>query len=302
MTFYSQKDSRWSSYKYYGNNSIGASGCFVVSLAMLDGRTPPEVADIIKNAGGFASGGLLISDVAASALGLEYNGKSDKPDGVCIAETDHYKNQGYPQHFFVYLGNGLINDPLLDHGETVNNYRIKSYRLFRPKGEQMCKIDDQKAKDMRRHLVYLFIKTYYHREPTEKEVADHADWIDRDSGDSFNYKGMAEWVANQVNEKEFKANWVSKKEYDNATKVAQEKCNATIANIRSDYTKEIDRLTKIIKDKDDDIVEIEAILKEELKKSEKKVAELEKQLNGLTERVVYESLIWNWIKKLFRKE
>ena len=80
MTFYSQKDSRWSSYKYYGNYTIGSSGCFIVSLAMLDGRTPPEVADIIKSGGGFATGGYLKSDVAAKSLGLEYNGRTTNED------------------------------------------------------------------------------------------------------------------------------------------------------------------------------------------------------------------------------
>lgn len=135
IKFYSQKDPRWAGNKYYGNFSFSNYGCFVTSLAMLDGREPPEVARIIREAGGFASGGLLISDIAAKALGLEYSGRTTTPQSeVCIAETDHYRNQGYPQHFFVWLGGGMIHDPLLSQGNTVNNYRITSWRLFRPKG------------------------------------------------------------------------------------------------------------------------------------------------------------------------
>jgi len=179
---------------------------------------------------------------------------------------------------------------------------------LRPKKEaQMsCKIDDQKAKDMRRHLVYNFIKTYYFRTPTEKEVADHADWIDRDSGDSYNYKGMAEWTVNQVNEAEFKANWVEKKVADNATKVAQEKCNTTIAKTQVEAQKEIDKLQE---DHKKSIEEQEALFNDHTATLENKITELtlqveklKSQTNGLTEKVVVELLIINWIKKLFKKE
>jgi len=290
MKFYSQKDPRWKDYKYYGNYTIGGYGCFITALAMLDGRTPPEVADIIKNAGGFTTGGYMNSEIAGRALGLEYNGRSNNPEGVCIAETNYYA-PNYPQHFFVWLG-GEINDPLLDHGNTVNNYNIVSYRLFKKKEEQMCKIDEQKALDMRRHLVFKTFNMILGREgePDEKTIVDNADWIDRDSGDSFNYQGMANWVVDLYNSNE-------------ANKHREcEDNHETIEKMRADYHKEMVRMQKIIDDKKKSLDELESLKDAEIAKREKKIAKLEKKLDKLTEIVKIESIIWNWIKNLFGRK
>jgi len=225
-----------------------------------------------------------------------------------IGETDHYKASGYPQHFFLYnLQTGLINDPLLDHGDTVNNYHIVSYRLFKPKGEQVdCAMDNEKRHHMLRNVVYEFYKEYFNREPeNDKVIEQHVAWIISDSGDSFNFKGLGRWIKKK-NEAEFKANWVEKKVADNATKVAQEKCNTTIAKTQVEAQKEIDKLQE---DHKKSIEEQEALFNDHTTMLENKITELtlqveklKSQTDGLTEKVVVESLIINWIKKLFKKE
>jgi len=67
-----------------------------------------------------------------------------KNDGWIIAETNFYKDKNYPQHFFcLNLDTGMIIDPLIYPSLiTVNNYNIKSFRLFRPKGETMTGFSD----------------------------------------------------------------------------------------------------------------------------------------------------------------
>lgn len=187
-----------------------------------------------------------------------------------------------------------IGSPCHYQGHTFNN--IIGY--LRPKGGSVsCKIDDEKALHLRRNVVYRFIKTYYNREASEKEIADHADWIERDSGDSFNYKGIGDWIANQVNEKEFKANWIAKKLADNATKVAQEKCDATIDKARADCQKEKDKLEKIIVDKNKSINELSSLLT--TCQDEKKRLEI---LLGSTGEYTWVEHLALAIKKLFRKE
>jgi hypothetical protein len=77
-----------------------------------------------------------------------------------------------------------------------------------------CKINDQRALDMRRHLAYRYIKSYYGREPSEDEIVAHADWIDRDSAGSNNYQGMADWTVDQLKGSEFWSKFQTKVEYD----------------------------------------------------------------------------------------
>jgi len=99
--------------------------------------TPPEVNNLLRDNGGYSNGCLVNSDRAAELLGIEYNGKTtDYQTSVCIAETGDWGGQ----HFFVWLGNGHIIDPLIGY-ETTNNYNIKSFRLFKPKGGNMNERD-----------------------------------------------------------------------------------------------------------------------------------------------------------------
>lgn len=141
MTPLSQVDPRWAGNKL-GTCSvtIKTDGCFISSLGMLCGKNPDEVNDILRDNGGYSSGCLVNSVKAAEFLELEYNGKTTAyQNSVCIAETLDYGGQ----HFFVWLGNGEIIDPLIYPARiTNNNYKITSYRLFKAKGEDMGYSDE----------------------------------------------------------------------------------------------------------------------------------------------------------------
>ena len=132
MTYYSQKDQKWA------NEQLGRckgtlfkdSACKITCLASFCGKTPSEVNKIIP----YVSGCLTNDETAAKALGLTFLGKSSvKPDFDCIAETDHYKSRGVPQHFFILLTDGRCVDPLdMNPIPKKNPYKIVSYRLFKP--------------------------------------------------------------------------------------------------------------------------------------------------------------------------
>jgi hypothetical protein len=132
MNKYSQK---WYSDKLGTCNvTIKSHGCFVTCLAMLVGIEPPEVNELLTKNGGYSNGCMLLSDKASKILDLEYNGKTTKkPDYICIAETNYYKKNGVPQHFFVYNKGDMV-DPLdqkPDWRKCI--YPIVSYRLFKLK-------------------------------------------------------------------------------------------------------------------------------------------------------------------------
>jgi len=130
ITAFSQKDKRWSGLKIAGNLTIGKYGCFITCLSMLDGRTPDVVLKILKADGALTSQGLLISKKAADSLGFIYKGVTSwRPRIPCIAETHDFKKFGFAQHFFVWLGNGLIIDSLDGKTKTLP-YKVASYRLF----------------------------------------------------------------------------------------------------------------------------------------------------------------------------
>ena len=133
---YSQNDPKWK-YLTLGNSdtTIGKSGCFIVSLAMLYGKDPQIVNETLKEKGCFTKDGLLLSDQAAKALGMTYDGVTHTdPRRLCIAETDYYKGRGIPQHFFLWLGLGDIVDPI-DGKQKPNKYPVVSFRLFEKNGQ-----------------------------------------------------------------------------------------------------------------------------------------------------------------------
>jgi hypothetical protein len=209
MKFYSQKN--YSDKLGTCGETIKSAGCFLVSLSMLVDIDPTDANRLLSANGGYSGGckDMINSVNAAEILELDFMGISFKdPKRSCIAETDHFKEKGTPQHFFVWLGNGLINDPLLPYGNTVNNYNIVSYRLFSRKDETM-KLSDQQVKDMARNIVYEVYKGLLH-EPTEKEIEDSANWIIADSGDSFNFKGAGEWLKGVFGSIEFNNKWMKK--------------------------------------------------------------------------------------------
>lgn len=138
MKHYSQKDTRWAAHRL-GTcvDTLAQSGCYITALAMLRGIQPDEVNDLLRDNGGYDKGCLLNSERSSKLLGLKYDGKTtEKPDMVCIAETDHYKSKKVPQHFFVYLPLGvgeMMIDPL-DRPDEIAlkplKYKVKTYRLF----------------------------------------------------------------------------------------------------------------------------------------------------------------------------
>lgn len=131
MTYYSQKDQRWANERLGTcSDTIKQSGCKITCLASFAGITPSEVNKRIP----YVSGCLTNDETAAKALGLSFDGKTTvKPNHDCIAETDHYKTKGVPQHFFILLADGRCVNPLdLNPVPKKNPYKIVSYRLFKP--------------------------------------------------------------------------------------------------------------------------------------------------------------------------
>lgn len=113
------------------SDSISQSGCFLTSLCNIVGRDPAEVNEIFKKRGVYSDGCLINSKRAAEVLDIDYLGsKTTDPRVMCIAETNHYKKVGFPQHFFLYE-KGKRVDPLdLYPCWEPNDYHIVSYRLF----------------------------------------------------------------------------------------------------------------------------------------------------------------------------
>jgi len=135
---FSQNDKRWA-HLTLGRTKLtmGEYGCFVVSVAMLDGRAPDLILNILNKNDCFNYKGMLLSDKAARFLGLKYKGKSKLcQEEPCIVETNHFTHIGIPQHFFVWLGGGYIHDPL-DGLYKLNPYHIVNYRLFREKPKEV---------------------------------------------------------------------------------------------------------------------------------------------------------------------
>jgi surface antigen len=106
-----------------------------------------------------------------------------------IGDTNHF--QSFDQNF-------PIGNPC---GYIVHTYNGVLGWLRPPKGEQMaCKIDEEKAKHMRRNVVYRAFDGWGEK-VTEQDIQEHASWIDRDSGDTFNYQGVGDWVFRFVSDR-----------------------------------------------------------------------------------------------------
>lgn len=142
-TPYSQKNFKWIWKKVgFGNQYFGSVGCFVTCLAMMCGKRPDEVNEILKKNGGF-SGNLIKSKEAAKALGLEFNGKETDINKMpmyspSIKEVNYNRNsKTFSQHFVLRIikpdGSRAIIDPLGGVERAINYYPFKSYRLFKNK-------------------------------------------------------------------------------------------------------------------------------------------------------------------------
>jgi len=105
-------------------------GCYVTSIAMLEGIQPDVLLDILNKGNAFNNQGALLNVRAADLLNRSYE-RSFMPEGMCIAETNFYINRVFSQHFFLWLNDrNKIVDPLTGTRKN-NNYKIVSYRIFR---------------------------------------------------------------------------------------------------------------------------------------------------------------------------
>jgi len=136
MKLYSQKDPRWAGEKLGAcKDTLAQSGCKITCYAMFLERNPSKINQDLKSKGGYVQGCLTVDATCAKILGLKFDGRTTSPPKhICIAETDHYKKYGVPQHFFVYNPTTKLRvDPLdLKPEWEKNDYRIVSYRLFHP--------------------------------------------------------------------------------------------------------------------------------------------------------------------------
>lgn len=156
MILYSQKDNSWKNQRLGTCNgeTIAKSGCKITCYAMLDGRNPSVIDNLLTDNKVYVSGCLTNDEACAKFLGLEYNGKTTvKPSYTCIAETNYYKKYGVPQHFFIIRPDGMIADPLSNPCVwRKNTYPIVSYRLIKekitPKEEPMQYRLDSKEKEL----------------------------------------------------------------------------------------------------------------------------------------------------------
>ena len=133
------------------SDSISQSGCFMTSFCnLLHELGIAEIDPIAFNKKAFPNGGCMANATNwASLYNLQYLKSTIKPSlaPACIAETDHWKSVGVPQHFFLWRPDGKIVDPLDTKPDWKENtkYGIVSYRLFAlknpPKTEQTPKIE-----------------------------------------------------------------------------------------------------------------------------------------------------------------
>lgn len=139
MKYYSQRNPRWSWKKVgFGSQTIWSVGCFTTCLAMMCGKRPDEVNEILKKNGGF-TGNLINSKQAAKALGLRYLGKetdiNKMPNWDISIKEVNFNRTGtkFSQHFVIRLvkdGKRIIVDPWGGVERPLNFYPFKSYRLF----------------------------------------------------------------------------------------------------------------------------------------------------------------------------
>lgn len=246
MKEYKQTDGRWVNNRLGTCGvTIGSHGCFITSLAMLDGRTPQEINNFLRNNNGYVNGCEIDGNLVSKKLGLEYNGVSyNKPDYSCIAETDHYASQGIKQHFFILLTNGRIIDPLNGY-KTDNYYNIVRYHLFKEKGEEMTK--DQAIGLMKSTLRRTWIELTPGQEPDQSSIDKEAEesvnkYLEKNNAD-FTEDLITKWAKDG-----YKASWVPKsqcnefeKEIEMLKKTIEAGTNSTIENQES-YEKRITEL------------------------------------------------------------
>ena len=224
-----QCDNRWRDNKLGTcSDTICQSGCFCTALAMLCGKNPDEVNDLLREKGGYIDGCLVQAPMAAIILNLEYYGKSsDKPDYDTIAETTYFAPK-VPQHFIVVKKDGSILDPL---GKNIN-YPIKSYRLFKTNEGETMPWSDNEVRAMFEAVRHDLLG----QNPTDNDLnADMGAAKERQ-------KEPEDWALSEFVHDRFK----EMKPKDCTTEVATavacctEKCDATKKEMEDEMTKELE--------------------------------------------------------------
>lgn len=129
---FSQNDWRWRRTKL-GNSwlTIGSHGCLITCLAMIAMKSPPEVNKILVQNNCFNQAGELYIPQACRALGLSYGGKTNnKQFWLAVAETNYYRGYGYPQHFFIWFGDGMIIDTIDGKYRKINDPKYPKYPII----------------------------------------------------------------------------------------------------------------------------------------------------------------------------
>ena len=231
------------------DETFGSAGCKLFSLCMAYSLDPIATNQLFIDKGVYSSGCKIDDSTAARVLGVKYEGKTTAyQNSICIAETNHYENMGIPQHFFVWLGNGRIIDPL-NGTEKNNSYKIISFRLFRPKEESMewSRFHEINIEVLRKVRNQLFGKV--------DNVACEADGkqVDLEVQNGDNY-ALANKVLAYLNSKEFNEKWVK-------------------ASVFKELEKE---QIKIMEEQDVAIKEIDRAYQRELTKRDNEIAKLKK--------------------------
>lgn len=127
------------------SDTIEKSGCFITAIANFmkfenskTGYTPTELNDICKREGFYTNGCMLNAAALADYLGYEYSKQSTDPNCICIAETNAFKVQGVPQHFFLFnpMANRKVDSLDANPQWKDNYYNIVSYRVFKLKSKE----------------------------------------------------------------------------------------------------------------------------------------------------------------------
>ena len=161
MIYYSQCDKRWASHKLGTcTDTFCKSGCYLMCLSSLSNLNPDECNRRLKTRGEYYKGCLVSPSNAAYILCLKYSSvRSRAMFYPCIAETDHFRLRGIPQHFFLLLSPTRMVDPLTGR-ESNLKYKIKSYRNLTTKIKEATMTKEQEAviANLRKEDVWPFHK------------------------------------------------------------------------------------------------------------------------------------------------
>lgn len=136
MLAQSQKDPRWAT-RTIGNTklSMGGYGCLITALGNYLEKRPDDVNATLTRGHCFNIQGELDLNLVAPIYGLTYKKLAETntpPDLACIAETNNFSKEGFPKHFFIWLGKYIIDS--LDGKVKLNGYHVVSWRVFTLKG------------------------------------------------------------------------------------------------------------------------------------------------------------------------